>query len=220
MDNTVGSLTQFQRAVVIGSILGDGYIRKLEGRKDAFLEINHSINQKPYVDWKYTTLRNLVRGEPKARTTNGRRIAYRFYTMQHPVFTELQVKFYSNGRKYIPQSLMLDPVTLAIWYMDDGSACRSSDVYFNTQQFDEISQRTLLKALAKMGIEARLNKDKSYWRIRLIKNSIPHLRTIISPYVIPSMKYKLGYDPVETTRRSPPTSQKVVAGEDIVRSSR
>jgi hypothetical protein len=43
MDNAVGSLTQLQRSVIIGSILGDGYVRIVPGRKDAFLEVNHSI---------------------------------------------------------------------------------------------------------------------------------------------------------------------------------
>jgi len=53
MDNTVGSLTQFQKFVIIGSILGDGYIRIIPGRQDAFLEINHSLKAKKYVDWKF-----------------------------------------------------------------------------------------------------------------------------------------------------------------------
>ena len=28
MDNTVGSLTQFQKSVIKGTILGDGYLRR------------------------------------------------------------------------------------------------------------------------------------------------------------------------------------------------
>ena len=52
MDNTVGSLTQEQKSIIIGSLLGDEYLRIIAGRKDAFLEINHSISEKDYVDWK------------------------------------------------------------------------------------------------------------------------------------------------------------------------
>ena len=58
MDNTVGSLSQMQRSVIIGSLLGDGYLRIISGRRNAFLEINHSIKQKDYVDWKYAILKN------------------------------------------------------------------------------------------------------------------------------------------------------------------
>jgi len=67
MDNTVGSLTQFQKSVIKGIILGDGYLRKLEGRSNAFLEINHSYRQKSYVDWKYQQLKNICLSSPKKR---------------------------------------------------------------------------------------------------------------------------------------------------------
>ena len=40
MDNTVGSLTEFERSIIIGSVLGDGYLRTIPGRKNAFLEID------------------------------------------------------------------------------------------------------------------------------------------------------------------------------------
>ncbi len=84
MDNTVGSLTQLQKSVVIGTVLGDGYLRKIKGRKNAFLEINHSLKQKDYVDWKYSILHNLSGGKPKERKCNEGRVAYRFYTKQLP----------------------------------------------------------------------------------------------------------------------------------------
>jgi len=77
MGNTVGSLTQEQKSIVIGSILGDGYLRIVPGRRDAFLEINHSITEKPYVDWKYKKLKNLVKSASKPRKGNGKRIAYK-----------------------------------------------------------------------------------------------------------------------------------------------
>ena len=88
MDNTVGRLTQIQKSLTIGSILGDGYVRIVPGRKNAFLEINHSINMKEYVDWKYELLKNIVISPPRMRKGNGTRIAYRFFTRQHPEITE------------------------------------------------------------------------------------------------------------------------------------
>ena len=203
MDNTVGSLTQFQKSVVIGSLLGDGYIRQVPGRKNAFLEINHSFSQREYVDWKYAALSTISKSAPKKRVGNGSRIAYRFYTRQMPEMTDLMHLWYRKGKKTIPSDLALDPIILAIWYMDDGSMCRPSDVYLNTQQFDLLSRSLLIKKLDQIGLCATLNKDKQYHRIRFLKSSVPLLKNIIKPYVVSSMKYKLGYDPVETTRRSP-----------------
>ena len=82
--------------------------------------------------------------------------------------------------------------------MDDGSKCRESDVYLNTQQFSEIDQKKLIKLLGSMKIESSLNKDKTYQRIRIKKSSLPKFFETISPHVIPSMAYKLSYNPVET----------------------
>jgi LAGLIDADG DNA endonuclease family len=198
MDNTVGSLTQLQRSIIIGTILGDGYLRIVSGKKNALLEVNHSFSQKEYVDWKYAMLQTVCKSGPKSRKSNGTRIAYRFNTKQHPEMTTLFRAFYGEGKKRIPKNLTLDPVMLAVWFMDDGSRCRASDVYLNTQQFVQEDQERLQAMLAEFQVESSLNKDKEYLRIRIKKSSIPHLHEIISPYIIPSMTYKLGYDPVET----------------------
>jgi len=191
MDNTVGSLSQFQKSVIIGTILGDGYLRIIKGRRNAFLEINHSYKAKHYVDWKYKVLKNITKGKPKARKCNGTRIAYRFYTVQMQELTDMYKKFYENGKKIIPLSLKLNPIILAIWYMDDGSKCRNSDVYLNTQQFNIEHQLKLIDLLAEAGLNARLNKDKSYYRIRFLKSSLPKLKRLISKHIIPTMKYKI-----------------------------
>jgi len=198
MDNTVGSLTQFQKSVIIGSILGDGHIRIMPGRKNAFLEINHSQKAKEYVDWKYSILKNICKSAPKSRKNGENKTAYRFFTKQHKEITELIKKFYKNGKKTIPSDLKLNPVILAVWFMDDGSKSRKSDVYLNTQQFSYLDQKRLLHLLRLMGLKARLNRDKKYYRVRFLKESIPELNRIIGADIIPSMRYKLSYDPVET----------------------
>jgi len=112
MDNTVGSLTQLQRSVIIGCILGDGYLRTFPGRKNVLLEINHSAKAKDYVDWRYSVLKNVAGSAPKLRKGNGKRMAYRFYTKELPELTELFREFYRNGKKVIPDSLVLDPIIL------------------------------------------------------------------------------------------------------------
>lgn len=119
MDNTVGSLTQFQRSLIIGSILGDGHLRTFPGRKNALLEINHSFNQKEYVDWKYSALENVCASPPRMRKGNGERIAYRFHSKQLPELTELHRIFYKSGKKSIPENLVLDPIILSVWFMDE-----------------------------------------------------------------------------------------------------
>ena len=191
MDNTAGSLTQLQKSFIIGTLLGDGYIRQAKGRKNAFLEVNHSITQKEYVDWKYNLLKNLTRSGPKSRNGNGNRVAYRFFTKQHPEFTKMMDLFYKNKKKCIPD-IVLDPMILAVWYMDDGSRSSEDNIYLNTQQFSKEDQYKLLELLKTVGLEGTLNKDKEYYRIRFKTSSIPKLFGIIEKYIIPSMKYKIG----------------------------
>ena len=192
MDNTVGSLTQYQKSLIIGTMLGDGYLRIIPGRRNAFLEINHSFSQKQYTDWKFEKLQNICISKPKIRKGNGNRIAYRFYTKQHPELTEFYNKFYKNGYKIVPDNLKLDVITLSVWFMDDGSKCGNSNFYLNTQQFNKDHQIKLLNYLEKIGLKANLNKDKNYYRIRFLSSSSNKLKELLKENLIPSMYYKIG----------------------------
>ena len=115
-----------------------------------------------------------------------------------PELTALFQDFYADGKKRIPDNVQLNPMMLAVWFMDDGSKCREQDVYINTQQFSHSDQMKCIQMLAQLKIEGSLNKDKEYTRIRIKKTSIPVLYRLIADHVIPSMKYKLSYNPVTT----------------------
>lgn len=167
-------------------------MRKLKGRKEAFLEVNHSLKAKDYVDWKYKVLKNICKSEPKIRKIGKDRMGYRFFTRQHPEISRLYEIFYPRGRKEIPKGFELDFLSLAVWFMDDGSRTKKNDIYLNSQQFNLKSQRRLLHALRMLKIRGRLNKDKKYYRIRILKESIPYFIAKIEPFVIPAMRYKLG----------------------------
>ncbi len=187
MGNTVGSLSEVQRAVIAGSLLGDGAMRC---KTNALLEINHSWNQRRYVDWKYRHLADLVRTTPSARHGNGGRVAYRFVTRSLPVLTPYHALFYGRRGKQVPD-LELAPLTLAVWFMDDGCRSRGA-VYLNTQQFDDYSQRRLLRLLrTQWGIEGALNRDKTYHRIRLSVAGTVRLAQVIGPLLLPEFRYKL-----------------------------
>lgn len=186
----MGSLTQEQKSLVMGSLLGDGYLRIMPGRKNAFFEFNHSIKQKDYVDWKFKKLQGLVKSPPKEHKGNDGRVAYRFFTKQDPYFTELYKRFYKDKKKVVPE-IKFDAIVLAVWFMDDGSKSHNS-YYINTQQFYQISQEKLMSMLKiQCGIENTLNRDKQYYRIRIKQKSTQMLKSLIAGYVIPSMMYKL-----------------------------
>ncbi len=196
--NTVGSLPLTQHAVLVGSLLGDGTLRKQGTRTNALFEANHSFAFKAYVDWKYQQLRPYVLTPPKRRQGNGKRVAYRFTTRSLPIFTKYYRWFYSKGKKSIPHDLQLTPQILAVWFMDDGTRSRSA-VYLNTQQFDAPEQHFLRQLLLQtFGIESHLNRDKQYYRLRLSTEGTKKLKHIIAPYVHSCFRYKLADDPVTT----------------------
>lgn len=142
------------------------------------------------MQWKYQHLAELVATPPRTRRGNGGRIACRFVTRSLPVLTPYYRLFYECGRKRVPE-VKLDPLALAVWFMDDG--CRSRNaVYLNTQQFVAEEQRRLLRLLQQQwAIHGRLNRDKSYWRIRLTVESTRRLARVIGQYVLPELRYKL-----------------------------
>lgn len=187
MGNTVGSLTEEQKSILIGCLLGDGTMRK---KKNSHLEINHCYAQKALVDWIFSKFKSLVITEPKWRKGNGNREAYRFATRSLPIFTPFYDQFFPLGKKVIPKELRLDPLTLAVWFMDDGSKSRSS-IYLNTQQFSKPEQAQLIDLLKRQFcIESTLNKDKIYFRIRIRTRSVKKFIQLVKPFVLKKFQYK------------------------------
>ena len=99
--------------------------------------------------------------------------------------------FYKDNKKVVPDNLILNSTMLAVWYMDDGSKCGNSNFYLNTQQYSLDDQKKLIRKLDKLGLKARLNKDKKYWRIRFLSESIPEFKKLIIDEIVSSMKYKI-----------------------------
>lgn len=166
------------------------YLRIMRDRSNAFLEINHSYKAKEYVDWKFSVLKSICRSGPKLRKGNGSRLAYRFFTRQHPELTQIYKEFYREGRKIVPDDLSLNEQVLSVWFMDDGSRCGQS-YYLNSQQFSKYEQLALIEKLKLLGLSARLNKDKHYYRIRFLSNSSLRLKELLATKIIQSMHYKL-----------------------------
>lgn len=184
----MGSLTEEQKSILIGCLLGDGAMRK---KRNALLEINHCYAQKSLVDWKLHIFAGLVRTLPKKRNGNGNRVAYRFVTRSLPVLTPFYDWFFFNKKKKIPRDLRLNPLSLAVWFMDDGCKNRTS-VYLNTQQFTSDEQMYLIFLLKEQfGIESRLNRDKIYFRIRILSQSAKKFVSLVNPHLLDEFKYKL-----------------------------
>ena len=173
--------------LMVGSLLGDGYLDKTT--RGYSLRINHGINQKQYVDFKYQFIKYFVNSPPK-RSGN----AYYFRTVSHPIFIALRDLFYKKRKKVIPNIFLeenFDAFAMAIWIMDDGAA-DYNQLRINTQCFSLAENLWFIKFLqAKFGVNATINVDKGKYRLRIAGSSMNRLKQLVLPYIIPSMLYKL-----------------------------
>jgi len=124
-------ITPKQGGVVIGSILGDGYVQKT-GSKNARLRYEHSSKQKLYLVWKVSVLGTLFNGKPvfveRVHPKTNKTYKYvRHQSNSTPYLGKLRKIFYPEGRKIIPsnlQDLLKHPISLAVWFFDDGYLCK------------------------------------------------------------------------------------------------
>ena len=104
--------------LLLGSILGDGSIKQ-EGHMTAYFREEHCQEQKAYVKWKQQAFGKLCR-KP---SDNAR--GYGFSTVTLHELARIRAKFYSRNKRYkhITTDLLeqLNPLSLAIWYLDDGT---------------------------------------------------------------------------------------------------
>jgi hypothetical protein len=196
-----------EKEIIIGTILGDGHIAMQ--KNNARLEIGHSFKQKEYVDWKYKELSSFPSKEPHIVTINDPRYnktykQYRFKTRANGLFTELHGLFYQERKKIIPKdisSLLNSSLSLAVWFMDDGG--RRNDCYglfLNTLSFTKEEHIILQECLLKnFSLESRLHWISDGYRLYIPSSSAKHFCELVYPYIIPSMQYKLSFNPVTTS---------------------
>ena len=199
------TLSSRQKSLIIGSLLGDGTMRIGKGAVNANFKVEHGLQQKDYVYWKYQILKPFVFTKPKIsyRTNeNGERYAksWWFRTIRHPMFTQIYREFYEgegyrNGRKIIPPKIEkeLNPFVLAVWIMDDGSYSRNKiDISTYCFSLEEIHRlQTSIKKITGIKVSYYRDRDKG-WRIYFNREPTKELIKIIRPYIIPSMMYKIG----------------------------
>ncbi len=207
MGNIVGRqfyISQFQREIINGCLLGDGRLECRSKKENARLRIHHGWKQKDLVFWKYKVLKNLVSCPPKkticwkSLKDNKDYYSWYFHTLSLKEFKEFYQKFYQNRYKRLPEKIfeILTPISLAVWIMDDG-CCDRKSLILNTQNFSLMENKILSKVLKKkFDLNSRINKDRDKWRLRLSRCDFLRLQNLIKPYIVSSMKYKIV--PVET----------------------
>jgi len=196
-----------EKAIIIGTILGDAHLAML--KTNARLEIGHSEKQKLYLFWKYRELRKFTSSKPHSLKIfdsryNKLHTQWRFKTRINEFFTELHKIFYLKNKKIISDkiySLIKSPLSLTVWFMDDGG--RRNDCYgmfLNTLSFTKKENITLSKCLKRnFSLNSNIHWVQDGYRLYIPSKDAKHFCKLIYSHVIPSMRYKLSYNPVTTS---------------------
>ena len=197
------NLTREEQAVVVGSLLGDGYIDHHNS-----LQVEQGLQQAEYVHWKFRMLHSIAGKPPRVVTridTRNLKVyrSIRFYT--RCVMGDFRNLFYDGKRKIVPCNLgeLLDDLALAVWFMDDGSrgAHTLQGVVFNTSGFSGDEQFHLQHILReRFDLEVNVHHVGKGYQLYVTSGSYRNFYDRVVPYVIPQMQYKL-VDPVTTDFR-------------------
>ncbi len=204
-------LDEYQKAIIVGSLLGDACLHDNWSKTNSRLQIRHSLAQKEYVMWKYEALKSLVLTGPQHY---GRTNSVWFRTISHPDLTKLHEIFYRDGKKIIPEDVIVaflsNPITVAVWFMDDGNAVmrkgKLCGYHLNTQSFTRGENELLAEVfLALYEISCTVEKNHGYYRLAIWQEpSRKKFSHLIQEYILPSLKYKISSigdssSPVETS---------------------
>ena len=206
-------ITKRQKEIIIGTILGDGYLQKT-GKKNARLKLEHSEKQRDYIFWKYQELRNLMQDKPKKIIRYNPKwkkeyIYYRCQTHSMLFLGKLKGYFYDdNGKKVIPtniKNLLKSELSLAVWYMDDGYYYKRDQViYIYLPKYkEEELERLKLTIKDNFDIEIKVIYKKEYPCIYLNKEETKKFFKMVGKYIIECMRYKTPLDPVTTGGEKP-----------------
>jgi hypothetical protein len=187
--------TQKQISILNGSMLGDGHLRAIATKtgKSSLIK-NQSRKRKEYLNWHLNEFGdlsnalkdrdNFCKGKKYLRTT--------FTTKASKFLGDMRSKWYPKGKKIVPNDLELDPLTIAIWFCDDGyNNVESRVCTFATYCFSKKDCCYLIKQFKKFGINCYLNKENV---IKTRSESYKAFVDLIGPYVIwDCFQYKLAY---------------------------
>ncbi|MDQ2707521.1 MAG: recombinase RecA [Actinomycetota bacterium] len=199
-------LSIVQWEIIIGALMGDGSLSKPVRTDDASarFRMGHGAKQVNYLDWKASLLANIQ----QCRTTNAKGAGFVDLTPLPELAGLREAVYLGDGHKHLSWDYLkaLTPLSLAIWYCDDGSfSSRAKGVQERTRNGSgrsEIcveamspgSRERLVQHLADtFDLRPRLTMRgaRGMAVLSFPRDETAKLHELIAPYVHPSMQYKL-----------------------------
>lgn len=203
---TESPITEEQRQIIIGSLLGDA------GRmSSSSVKFKHGGPQKEYLLWKYEKLKSIacqksLKLQPYVTDTGNEGLSCIFYTRANSDVEQILRMFYPDGKKIVTKEILnnLSPLAIAVWFMDDGktdfkihsSYCASPESTICTDSFSvEMCQMICDWFDERFGIKCMLTKSsKGSPRVRIRAQSSYAFLSMLWDYVLPCLEYKVKYE--------------------------
>lgn len=182
------SLSDRSRSIILGSILGDGSLRLHKSYKNARFSFRHSIKQKEYFYWKTRQLAEIssekntwVQGKNGGDGWGGEKL--RFQSLALASLTEIYDLTREKTRLRIRRRWLnlLTPLSLAIWWLDDGSLVSDTrQGVFCTDGFTESEVKILQRYLKVVWkVETTIGRVSKTERFRLWLRSTEQLQKLL-----------------------------------------
>ena len=192
-------LPPYQESIVVGLLLSDGWLSLTRSNtvSNARLGFKQSLEKFEYV-WKvFNDLSHYCQKYPTFYLNHRAGKVYPGITIATralPCFTSLHNIFYIDNKKVIPYNIydILTPVALAHLIMGDGTY-RQGGLRLCTDSYTITDVVRLMNVLiVRYRLKVTLHTDRGMYRIYLSKSSMPILISVVKPYMVASMLYKLG----------------------------
>ncbi|HEX9823846.1 MAG TPA: hypothetical protein VGB51_05555, partial [Actinomycetota bacterium] len=194
-------LSDFQWEAILGGLMGDGALSPTRSGGGARYRFGHGAKQMEYADWKASLFGNIG----QSRSTNDDGVVHHDLSPL-PELKELREAVYIAGKKVLSEEYLkrLTPLSLAIWYMDDGTfALRSKGLQERTrggsgrseiciEAMESSTRQRLAAYLADTwGIYPKLIDRAGKAVLQFPTAETAKLHALIAPFVHSSMEYKL-----------------------------
>lgn len=200
-------ITEFQQAVIIGTLLGDSSLSTPKDGVNAHLSCYHALAQQEWLIQKHDWLKPISRPIQWASYLDKRsgKMSHggRFHTVSLPFLTEMDHLFYTYRRKRITSQMLsrlIHPVSLACLICDDGSWDKAG-IGISTKAFSIDDNERLADHLNRVfGLSATVQRAGRYPYIRITAIAVQRTRDLCLPFVLKSLVYKFGPADWKTTR--------------------
>lgn len=202
---SASSLSDRCKAIILGSILGDGSLKLHRRYRNARFAFRHSRVNQEYFFWKVRELKEIsaakdVWEQPGPDGWGQDKLRYQSAALES--LTELYRLTHPQGRFRIRRKWLnrLTPLSLCVWWLDDGSLLKGRQGLFCTDEVPYDEQLLMVRYFRKVwGLDLRIGRvsskgprsDQHRLWIRSQEDLQKFLRIILPHVPVPAMLKKV-----------------------------